>query len=611
MAASQDALAYHEPGIETILILTSFLLALNWVNALLDKLIYCGLIGQLLIGMAWGVPGANWIELDVQKTIQQLGYLGLLLLVYQGGLSTSFSQLKSNFVLSSVVAITGVCVPMGLSFVLMSLLSATPLQALAAGASLCSTSIGTTFTILSTTGLAKTRLGVVLGSAAMMDDVAGLVMVQIISNLGGASQESSFDPVVVVRPILVAFGFALGLLLICRFVVAVVVRKLQVYEIRVPAWMRSLNVALVVHMLYLIGLVAGAQYAGTSGLFAAYLAGASISWLDEMLATHKKQPQTEILAHDQRQYRPGSIDMQTRLTLNANHTQRSHREARSTEAPAHTEGTMHFERPTGERAFEIFCKEPLKRILSPLFFASIGFSIPITKMFEGKIVWRGVVYTLLMAFGKLVTGFWLLRLTLPGSKPLNKAKKVLLGFATVSAAKSCKTRSQPDSDFSRASAQGQTQRSDGPKREANRSSESNSRKQDSQLPAATAGTDSPQEGLCPPVAQTSSPQLPPKPRSLYPASILGLAMVARGEIGYLIASLAETDGIFSPHSSSSPATNSQEVASEIYLVVIWAITLCTFIGPICVGSLVKRVKTLQSLRTHSGGEDPLGTWGVS
>lgn len=108
-----------------------------------------------------------------------------------------------------------------------------------------------------------------------------------------------------------------------------------------------------------------------------------------------------------------------------------------------------------------------------------------------------------------------------------------------------------------------------------------------------------------------SPQLPPKPLSLYPASILGLAMVARGEIGYLIASLAEADGIFSPHSSTSPVTRSQEVASEIYLVVIWAITLCTFIGPLCVGSLVKRVKTLQNLRSHSGGEDPLGMWGVT
>ncbi|PKX95673.1 cation:proton antiporter [Aspergillus novofumigatus IBT 16806] len=563
-------LAYHEPGIKTILIQTSFLLALNWMNALLDKLIYCGLIGQLLIGMAWGVPGANWLELDVQKTIQQLGYLGLLLLVYEGGLSTSFSQLKSNFALSSVVAMTGIGVPMALSFVLVSLLSAAPLQAFAAGASLCSTSIGTTFTILSTTGLAKTRLGVVLGSPAMMDDVAGLVMVQIIPNLGGANQESCFDPVVLIRPILVALGFVLGLLLICRFVVAVFVRKLHAHEIRVPGWMRSLNVAFVVHMLYLIGL----------------------------------QPKTEIPANDQRGHRPGSIEMQNRLTRDANHTQRSHREAEFT---AHTERTMHSERLTGELTLETFCKEPLKRILSPLAFVSIGFSILSAKMFEGRVVLRGVVSTLLMAFGKLVTGLWLIRLSLTGSKPLNKAKRILLGFATVSAAKSCKTRSLLDSDSSRASAQGEIQR-DGPKREESQLPESDSCRQDSQLPTATAGTDSPQEGLCPPVARISSPQLTTKRRSLYPASILGLAMVARGEIGYLIASLAEADGIFSPHSSSSPATSSQEVDSEIYLVVIWTITLCTFIGPLCVWLLVKRVKTLQSLRTRSAGEDPLGVW---
>lgn len=107
------------------------------------------------------------------------------------------------------MAVTGVGVPMGLSFIRMHLLAATPLQAFAAGAALSSTSIGTTLTILSTTELAKTRLGVVLGSAAMMDDVMGLVMVQIISNLGGGSGgsgSSGFDPFIVIRPILVAFG---------------------------------------------------------------------------------------------------------------------------------------------------------------------------------------------------------------------------------------------------------------------------------------------------------------------------------------------------------------------------------------------------------------------
>lgn len=60
-------------------------------------------------------------------------------------------------------------------FVLMRLVSASRLQAFATGVSLCSISIGTTFTTLSTTGLAKTRLGVLLGGAAMMEDVAGWV----------------------------------------------------------------------------------------------------------------------------------------------------------------------------------------------------------------------------------------------------------------------------------------------------------------------------------------------------------------------------------------------------------------------------------------------------
>lgn len=82
-------------------------------------------------------------------------------------------------------------------------------------------------------------------------------------------------------------------------------------------------------------------------------------------------------------------------------------------------------------------------------------------------------------------------------------------------------------------------------------------------------------------------------------------MVARGEIGYLIASIAETNGIFSQQHSSSGGGSSQ-----IYLVVIWAITLCTFVGPMSVGTLVRRVKKLQKQRKRSGGPDPLGVWGI-
>lgn len=84
MQVQPPALTYHEPEIVTILVITSFLLVLSIANYVLDRIVYCGLIGQILIGMAWGTPGARWISREVQDTIMQLGYLGLILIVYEG-----------------------------------------------------------------------------------------------------------------------------------------------------------------------------------------------------------------------------------------------------------------------------------------------------------------------------------------------------------------------------------------------------------------------------------------------------------------------------------------------------------------------------------------------
>lgn len=78
------SLPYHEPDIVTILVLTSLLLLSNLVNYALDRLLYCGLIGQILIGVAFGTPGGQWLDQNTEAAIVQLGYLGLILLVYEG-----------------------------------------------------------------------------------------------------------------------------------------------------------------------------------------------------------------------------------------------------------------------------------------------------------------------------------------------------------------------------------------------------------------------------------------------------------------------------------------------------------------------------------------------
>lgn len=109
----------------------------------------------------------------------------------------------------------------------------------------------------------------------------------------------------------------------------------------------------------------------------------------------------------------------------------------------------------------------------------------------------------------------------------------------------------------------------------------------------------------PPQVRNSTPK-PKKALSLYPACIVGIGMVARGEIGYLISALAESKGIFG-------ATEDGQ-SSDIFLIVTWAITLCTIIGPISVGLIVNRVRKLENGSLKENGEgkkNVLGAWGVS
>lgn len=99
-----------------------------------------------------------------------------------------------------------------------------------------------------------------------------------------------------------------------------------------------------------------------------------------------------------------------------------------------------------------------------------------------------------------------------------------------------------------------------------------------------------------------------KPLSLYPAAIIGTAMMARGGIGFLIISVVESQGIF----AHSDADGAQAGSSEICLVAVWAMTLCTVLGPIAVGMLVRRVRVFQKRDHHQSNArlDPLGIWGI-
>lgn len=79
------------------------------------------------------------------------------------------------------------------------------------------------------------------------------------------------------------------------------------------------------------------------------------------------------------------------------------------------------------------------------------------------------------------------------------------------------------------------------------------------------------------------------------ALLVGLAMTARGEIGFLIASLSQSSGTLTLRSADDL---SQESTDEIFLVIVWAVVICTIAGPLGVGLIVRRLKT--STKSNAG-----------
>ncbi|KAK2594726.1 hypothetical protein QQS21_007576 [Conoideocrella luteorostrata] len=570
------SLPYHEPGIKTILIQSTFLLLLNIANYILDRAVYCGLLGQVFLGVAWGTPGAKWLGVEAEHVILQLGYLGLLLLVYEGGLSTSLHSLKANILLSVGVAITGISLPIGLSFILRDLIRATPIQCFAAGAALCSTSLGTTFTVLGSSGLIKSRLGVVLTSAAMMDDVVGLVMVQVISNLGQSS--TNISAAVVVRPLLVSLAFGVVSPLVCVAIAKPATlwlnsRRAQNPRGHLNRTLQTHQAAFFLHTSILLGCTTAATYAGTSNLFAAYIAGASITWWD------LEVPHSIDYGSSQNPNIPPEGDV-------SEATRRHERDGSTSPSGSTSENDFPIA-PSGVEVYEMYYLAPVNRILRPLFFASIGFSIPITEMFSRSIVWRGIIYTVLMTIGKVACGVWLLRLSLKSSI-ISRLKAQLLRLPRPGLKHFWGRKSEEQASTTQEQAQELSIRT----------------------PTPEASSAPPRASLArsePAVAHSHTTTASTKPRSVYPAAIIGCAMTARGEIGFLISSIAESNGIFMSDSDRG-------TSSDIFLVVTWAIVLCTILGPLAVGLVVQRVKKLQRGVEKDGRvirEDVLGVWGLS
>lgn len=484
-AAAAGFLQYGEPDIISILILLSFFFFLSALGWCFDKAIHASLVGQILLGVLYGTPVGNILTFEWQETFLVLGYIGLVLIIFEGGLTIRLDLVRANFFLSLLAAAIGIITPIAFCYLLLYLgFRYEALETFIVGAALSTTSIGTTFIVISSSAkydLTQTKVGTVLVSAALFDDVVGLIMVSVITNLGqiGGGGDANIGWIVG-RPIVASVAIGAVSPLLARYVAGPLYRRLV--ERRIASLGHKATISIIT--LVLSAHLAICGYAGASLLFGAFLAG---TFLSAIPTSSDKQDQGQ---------RPGQID-----------------------------------KPPGfHDTYEKYVSGAQKFILEPLFFASIGFAIPFKKLWTGTVIWRGVVFSCLMVAGKVCL--------------LSHCPRLEL-WLTIAVTQAVVGLSVPLWD-----------------------------------------------GISQRIRQKGkpSPQRRRMASSCAPALLLGMAMVARGEIGLLIIQLGLNE--------------TSLLSEEAFLVAIWAIVLNTIVGPVAVGLLLRKFDKTIAEDTRWGTQMP-------
>ena len=153
------------------------------------------LIGPAIIkNFGWsfqGIISPTPVEMDVLQTFSEIG---VILILFSSGLETDFKEMKKSGLASTAIAFAGVLVPMLFGTVITVLFidgfggfsnSDIVMNGLLVGTILAATSVGITVETLREMGKLNTKVGTTVLSAAIIDDVLGIIALSIVTSLKG------------------------------------------------------------------------------------------------------------------------------------------------------------------------------------------------------------------------------------------------------------------------------------------------------------------------------------------------------------------------------------------------------------------------------------------
>lgn len=136
------------------------------------------------------------------ETVGVFSKIGVILIMFSAGLTTSIEDLKHTGLASLLIACAGVAIPFALGFVIslpfgnIGLGTANIYRSVFIGAILTATSVAITVSVLKELGKINTKLGTTIVSAAVIDDVIGIVVLSVVTSIarsGNVAATNGFE----------------------------------------------------------------------------------------------------------------------------------------------------------------------------------------------------------------------------------------------------------------------------------------------------------------------------------------------------------------------------------------------------------------------------------
>src|SRR5262245_35773132 len=251
---------FHDLLIGLIVIL----LAAKLAGEAMERLGQTAVLGELLTGVVIG-PGVLGLVRDAD-VLHAFAELGVMILLFEVGLESDLAKLLKAGPQAALVAVVGVVVPFAAGYGLMRSLGHAALVAIFVGATLTATSVGITARVLTDLGQLQDKAATVVLSAAVVDDILGLLTLAVVTGIAATGQVS-------------LGGIALLAVKSVVFVVVAVLIALRGAPILVGliGRLQARGALVVSSLVFALAAAAAAEWIGLAALIGAFAGGLILS----------------------------------------------------------------------------------------------------------------------------------------------------------------------------------------------------------------------------------------------------------------------------------------------------------------------------------------------